>query len=182
MPAARGSPAGPNQWFWGAPVTHNKQKCSGSTLLHGILLVPERRCCCPWAVGAKDKTYTDTHEQNKGSTPRKRRARDFWHYRTDLRTRGARADACVRGAVDGVCQHRVQEGGVVGHDGGRQVVGHALTRLQHQRELLLAVLGHHLQGRRQLKKGMNAGCVCGVIRRRSLRASNSTGPTCFGID
>mmetsp|Transcript_13912 Transcript_13912/g.29726 ORF Transcript_13912/g.29726 Transcript_13912/m.29726 type:complete len:446 (+) Transcript_13912:293-1630(+) len=65
---------------------------------------------------------------------------------------GARACSHVGGAIHRAAQHLVLEDLVVGDDGGGEVVVHALARLQHQVQLPLRVLRHHLEGPEDLPR------------------------------
>mmetsp|Transcript_43423 Transcript_43423/g.72371 ORF Transcript_43423/g.72371 Transcript_43423/m.72371 type:complete len:303 (+) Transcript_43423:84-992(+) len=77
--------------------------------------------------------------------------------------RRARPPAHVGGAIHRAAQDLVLEGDVVGDDGGGEVVVHALARLQHQVDLRVQVVSHHLEGAEDL-----GGAQLEVLRLQQL--------------
>lgn len=68
-------------------------------------------------------------------------------------TSGASTHTEVGGTVDSVTEELVLECNVVGDDGGGKVVGDALHGLEHTGDILVSVLGHNLEGSKELGGG-----------------------------
>jgi hypothetical protein len=149
MPAPRGSPQGPNQWFCGAPVVRPRIP---------VYVVPFTLC----ASTCGQCSNTLLHMWNgmmQQWLSRKRSHKQCASMQQSFQSRStvnAQAHFCyLFGVRHG--PHLLLEQAVVGDDGGGEVLAHALDGPQHRRQRGVVVLCDDLQQTREV--GMTECCI-----------------------